>query len=67
MSAISRRASAPIALYDLLNIGIMHIDVIMLGTSARIGEVLALRKCDIDDAGRVPGAIVGTVDGGSAF
>lgn len=25
------RASAPIALYDLLNLGIMHIDVIMLG------------------------------------
>src|SRR5205085_944360 len=25
------RASAPIALYDLLNLGVMHIDVIMLG------------------------------------
>lgn len=27
-----------------------HIIEVMLGTSARIGEVLALRKCDIDDA-----------------
>jgi integrase len=38
---------------------------VMLGTSARIGEVLALRKCDIDDAGtsvtvHICGTIVST-------
>jgi O-antigen/teichoic acid export membrane protein len=45
------RASAPIALYDLLNIGIMHIDVIMLGSYVGRAPGVTLETLGIYAAG----------------
>ncbi|MDQ6765207.1 MAG: oligosaccharide flippase family protein [Verrucomicrobiota bacterium] len=45
------RASAPIALYDLLNIGIMHIDVLMLGSFVGRAPGVTLETLGIYAAG----------------